>query len=66
MTAKQIEPPLPTEAKRRLRTAAHRAAVRFENEESLRLLAKLRELVKAKTGPEGLEAFLAKAEAESC
>lgn len=66
MTPKQIDPPLPTEAKRRLRTAAHRAALRFENEESLRLLGRLRELVKARTGREGLEAFVANAEAESC
>lgn len=57
---------LPTDAKRRLRSAAHRIALRFENQESLRLVAALRELVVARATDEAIEQFVREAEAKSC
>lgn len=55
---------LPTEAKRRLRSAAHRSAIKFENDESARLLDGLRELVKSRATDEQVEQFVKNAEAK--
>jgi len=66
MPVKPGDQPLPSEAKRRLRTAAHRTALRFENQEGLRLLAHLRALVRARADAEAIEAFLLEVEAASC
>lgn len=59
---KRTQAPLPTEAKRRLRSAAHRAAIRFESDESARLLDGLRELIKSQATEEQVEHFVRTAE----
>lgn len=50
--------PLPTEAKRRLRSLAHSLALRFEANETLRLMEELREVVRSGATGDAIETFV--------
>lgn len=51
-----------TSAKSRLRSAAHRAALRFEAMESARLIDGLQQLLMSRATPEQIEAYIRAAE----